>query len=117
MTCQAPACTPLANISGVWREEGVPSPRLLTLSLSLPGTAPLYYHITGAPLDTVQLADDWYMAASVPKCELGEYFDLVQVGYYSKTDLQMGGGEAPVYSKPGEGSSKLYLFYYKVRAV
>ena len=45
------------------------------------------------------------------------YFDLVQVGYYSKTDLQMGGGEAPVYSKPGEGSSKLYLFYYKVRAV
>jgi hypothetical protein len=41
---------------------------------------------------------------------------VAQVGYYARTSLQMAssGSEAPVYSKPGEGSSKLYLLSYKV---
>ena len=85
------ACTPLRNSSGLWREEvaGKASSRLVTILLRLSRVWPLYYHITGAPLDTV--------------------------GYYGRTELQMGGvgSEAPVYSKPGEGSSKLYLFSYK----
>ena len=85
------ACTPLRNSSGLWREEvpGKASSRLVTVLVRVARTWPLYYHVTGAPLDTV--------------------------GYYGRTELQMGGvgSEAPVYSKPGIGSSKLYLFSYK----
>ena len=68
---------------------GKASSRLVTILVRVARNWPLFYHITGAPLDTV--------------------------GYYGRTELQMGeaGNEAPVYSKPGEGSSKLYLFSYK----
>ena len=90
-TSEGLACSALNNTSGAWREEvvGVVGSRLVTVVMRLPKSWPLYFHVTGAPLDTV--------------------------GYYARTDLQMGttGSEAPVYTKPGQGSSKLYLFPYK----
>jgi hypothetical protein len=53
---QAPACTALAASSGAWREEGAEgrAARILTLGLAPPTARPLYYRVTGAPLDTVR---------------------------------------------------------------